>query len=830
MTKPILLVYLFFALVYQSLQVQPVSAQSINQLNVSPQLSFNQIFKDLDKAYWISDDRLLPVADSLFYLDQSAPIFRKEFSTLTGRIKKATLFITAAGYYAATINGEKIGFSSLEPAWTDFRKRIYYAEIDLTKQIKSGNNCLGVELGNGFYNPLPLRMFGIINLRERLPVGKPSFIARLIINYENGTSQEIFTDQSWKYSYGPVLRNNVYLGIKYDASKEIPGWNKKGFSDLEWRNAIMNTGPGGKLEKAYFPPIKSRDQITPVSITSPQKDFYIIDMGENFAGAYKIRLKGAYGDSIVMRFGERVYENGELDPMTTVCGQIKGKGTGGPGAPNIAWQTDSYRFGKNNDVWFTPDFTFHTFRYIEITGLKYRPTLNDIKGLSMNTAVEQHNHFECSSPLLNKIQKMSTQTFLSNLFSVQSDCPAREKFGYGGDLNAVGESFIYNFDMQSFYRKTVSDWVDAMKDSIFIDTAPYIGLSYCGISWESAFLITQYNLLIYYNDVALVREMYQRDLKWMEKVKHIHPDGIVDKGLSDHEALAASPVQLIGTLHYLKCAQIMIRFAHIMNDTQNEKRFNLLVDELKIKLLNKFWNQPVDPAINKQTLFASLLFYGVIPEKDTKAAQDSLKVSIEKGIAGHLMTGIFGTKYALESASANGLGYQVFNLVNSTQFPGWGFMVDKGATTLWETWKESDNVYSNCHPMFGVVSEWFYRWLGGIRPDPDYPGFRRFVISPVIPSDLDFVKCSYKSPFGMIKSNWYSKKNSVSFELTIPRSSTALFELPSIKNAMTIIEKLRGNKVVMKKIVRNELIKEELSGGDYRINVTKRACSQKHKH
>ncbi len=821
MTKHAFLYSLLIALAFQFSQIHPTSAQSRKRLNASALLTAGNSINDFNKACWISDERVLPLSDSLFYLDRPTPIFRKEFSTRNGKVKKATLFITAAGYYSATINGEKIGFSSLEPAWTDFGKRIYYAEFDLTKQIENGNNCLGVILGNGFYNPLPLKMFGNINLRERLSVGKPAFIARLIIYYDNGTSQEICTDQSWKYSYGPIVRNNVYLGVKYDAGKEITGWNKKGLPDLEWKNAIMNTGPGGKLERAFFPLIKSRTQITPVSITSPQKDLYIVDMGENFAGSYKIRLKGAFGDSIIMRFGERVYENGELDPMTTVCGQIKRKGAGGPGAPDIAWQTDSYRFGKNTDFWFTPDFTFHTFRYIEIKGLKYQPAINDIEGLPMNTAVEQRNHFECSSPLLNKIQKMSTQTFLSNLFSVQSDCPAREKFGYGGDLNAVGESFIYNFDMQSFYRKTVYDWVDAMKDSVFVDTAPYMGLSYCGISWESAFLITQDNLLTYYNDVALVKEMYQRDLKWMEKVKRIHPDGIVDKGLSDHEALIPSPVQLIGTTHYLKCAQIMTRFAKLMNDSQHEKQFAVLAEELKAKLLNKFWNHPTDAAINKQTLFASLLYHGVIPEKDASAAQDSLSMSINKGIAGHLMTGIFGTKYALEAASANGLGDQVFSLVNSTQFPGWGFMVDKGATTIWEAWKESDNVYSNCHPMFGVVSEWFYRWLGGIRPDPDYPGFKKFVIAPVIQAGLDFVNCSYLSPFGKIKSSWKTNKNNISFELTIPQNTTASFELPSIKNAITIIEKLEGSKVVMKKVVRKKLIDEELTGGDYRICVSK---------
>ena len=820
MIKHSLLLFLL-ALVFNLLQVQSLAAKQVKPLSTAPQKSASNKINDINKALWISDDRLMPTSDSLFYLVHPAPIFRKEFSTKSRNVKKATLFITAAGYYAATINGEKVGYSSLDPAWTDFSKRIYYSEFDITKEIGSGNNCLGVELGNGFYNPLPLRMWGNLNLRDHLHTGRPVFIARLLIKYTDGTSQEIITDQSWKYSYGPVLKNSVYLGVNYDARNEVPGWNKKGFQDNEWKNAIVKVGPGGKLEKAFFPPIKITSHKTPIALTSPKKDIYIVDMGQNFAGSYKIRLKGVAGDAIVLRFGERIYPSGELNPMTSVTGQIKGKGIGGPGAPDIAWQTDKYVFGKNTDIWYTPDFTFHTFRYIEISGLKYRPELSDIEGLALNTAVEQENSFECSSSLLNKIQQISIRTFRSNLFSVQSDCPAREKFGYGGDLNAVGESFIYNFDMQSFYRKTVYDWVDAIKDSTFSDTAPFVGLSYCGISWESAFLITQYNLLIYYNDIALVKEMYQRDLKWMDKVKRIHPEGIVEKGLSDHEALIPSPVQLIGTMHYLKCAQIMTRFAHIMKDVQNEKKYDLLANDLKSKIRKKFWEQPVNPAINKQTLFASLLYYGIIPENDIKAAQDSLKSAIKNGISGHFITGIFGTKFILEAASANGMGANVFNIVNSTQFPGWGYMIDKGATTLWETWKESDNVYSNCHPMFGEVSEWYYRWLAGIRPDQAFPGFKKFVISPIIPEDLGFVKCSYHTPFGLIKSNWEKSKNGITFELTVPQNTIASFQLSSVRNATTIIEKLKNNKVVMKKVIKDELVKQELTGGDYRINVIK---------
>jgi len=729
-------------------------------------------------AQWIQDGRALPESDSLFYLDQPAPLFRKEFNAAAA-VEKATLFITAAGYYKATINAVPVGKNVLDPAWTDYSKRIYYSEYDVTSLINTGDNCLGVSLGNGFYNPLPLRKWGRRNLRNDLTVGKPTFIARLLINYKNGKTEEVITDKSWKYAYGPIVKNDVYLGVVYDARREIKGWNSPGYDDHSWSYAQPGKNPGGQLQKAFFPPVQITEEITPVKIYSPETGIFIVDMGVNFTGTYKIKLSGEKGDTVVFRFGERIYEDGTLNPMTTVAGQIKRKGVGGPGAPEIAWQTDSYIFGEKSGEWFSPDFTYHTYRYMEISGLQNKPELTDIKGLFFHSNVPDLNSFTCSSELLNSIQEAVERTFRANLISVQSDCPARERFGYGGDLNATSESFIYNFDMHTFYRKTIYDWVDAMNDSTFVDTAPYTGIKYCGISWESAFLITQYYLYLYYNDTDIIKELYELDKKWMDKVARLHPEGIVDKGLSDHESMEPVPVQLTGTCHYLQCARIMKTFASVMGDTAGEKKYEILADKLKKIVKAEFWDKPVTEKINRQTLFATLLYHGIVPEEEISAAKDSLVNAVRNGPSGHFTTGIFGTKYILEALSAYHSPEMVFNIVNSTAYPGWGYMIERGATTIWETWKESDNTYSNCHPMFGTVTEWFYRWLGGIRPDPQNPGFKEFILSPATPEGLEFVKCVYHSPYGDIVSNWQkTAKNSYRYEMKIPVGSTANVKLP----------------------------------------------------
>ena len=728
----------------------------------------------LSGASWIGEQEQVASSDSLLFGDHPAPFFRKQF-TLTRKVKKATLTISAAGYYLASINGKRLENNILDPAWTNFSKRIFYSSYDVTSLLNIGKNAMATQLGNGFYNLLPLRMFGSRNLRDILPTGRPRFIARLSLVYADGTSEEIYTDSRWKTSKGPILRNNVYLGEIYDASKEIENWDLPDFNDANWENAALLSDPGGKLQPAFFPPVEVVNKIKPVKITQTNQG-YIIDLGVNLTGLYKIRLKGNPGDSIRFRFGERLYENGSLNPMTTVAGQIKRKGSGGPGSPAIAWQTDTYIFGKEKEVVYQPGFTFHTFRYMEIKGLKYTPVVNDIEALEFHTKVENQNYFTCSSDLINSIQKISRQTFLNNLISVQSDCPAREKFGYGGDLNATSETFISNFDMHAFYRKTLYDWVDAMQDSIFIDTAPYVGIKYCGISWESAFLITQYKLLQYYGDTSIVDELYAKDLEWMTKVRKLHPDEIIDKGLSDHESLQKVPVQLIGSTHYLDCARIMQRFATIKKDQKNLSRFKNLEQSLTRKLLDQFWYKPVPNPINRQTLFATLIYYQIIPPQEMAAASDSLLKAIRQAPSGHFTTGIFGTKYILEALSMTGHTDEAFKIVNSTAFPGWGFMIERGATTLWEAWKESDNTYSNCHPMFGSVSEWFFRWLAGIRPDGAHPGFKEFLFSPSFPSGLNQVNAVYHAPSGDIKVEWKRDKEAkVSIRISIPHGTSTVF-------------------------------------------------------
>ena len=308
----------------------------------------------------------------------------------------------------------------------------------------------------------------------------------------------------------------------------------------------------------------------------------------------------------------------------------------------------------------------------------------------------------------------------------------------------------------------------------------------------------------------------------MEKVAMIHPDGIVDRGLSDHESLEPVPVQLTGNCHYLQCARIMSEFAELMGDSSAKEKYEILADSLKAYLRAEFWDRPRPEKINRQTLFSALLYHEVVPASEIHAARDSLLQALKNGPSEHFNTGIFGTKYVLEALSEYESPERVYEIVNSTEYPGWGYMIDRGASTIWETWRESDNTYSNNHPMFGTVTEWFYRWLAGIRPDPEFPGFEEFVLNPATPVGLDSVNCSYHSPYGQIISNWKREdQNNILYTMKIPEGSTARVNL-GLGTEQTIEIQRKGKPVGRDKISGMQTGRFTLDAGEFRIRVSNR--------
>lgn len=737
---------------------------------------------------WLHDGKSIPERDENFYEDDPAPLFRREFSA-SKEIKSGRLYITGLGYYEARINGQRIGDHVLDPGWTNYNKRILYSTYDITDHLDKGENCIGVMLGNGWYNPLPLRMWGSRNLREHLPLGRPCFIAQLNIEYADGSSQSIFTDTDWRMQDGPIIRNDVYLGEIYDARKEIEGWDTPKLDDTRWRQAQLAPEPSGQLQAQFLPAIKVTATLNPVTITEPKLNTYIFDFGQNFAGWIRMCLKGEAGTEVKLRYGELLHEDGSLNVMTSVCGQIKREGAGGPGAPEIAHQTDTYIARGADEELYTSRFTFHGFRYVEVTGYPGKPTTNSLEGLRLNTAVEEAGFFECSNDTLNQIQKITQWTFLSNIFSVQSDCPHREKFGYGGDLVATSDAFMLNFDMANFYVKAARDWHDAvLPDGMLTDTAPYVGIQYCGVAWAMAHPLLLHQLRQYYGNLRLLEEQYQTAKQWLELVMTQYPDHIVQNGLSDHEGLEPMPAPQMVTPLYCQSARLLSSLADISDLKADSERYATLAQDIRDAYIQNFLKPGTgkfEPETQASQAFA--LYLDLVPPEEKEAAVDYLLSNIANKHNGHISTGIIGTKFLLHVLSELGFSQVAYDIVTQTSFPGWGFMLENGASTLWEHWDFSDNTFSHNHPMFGSVSEWFYRWLSGIQPHPEAVGFDRIIIKPQVVDGLDWVKAYYDSIRGRIISEWRYEDGHFELDVTIPANTSATVFIPA-KNASDVTE------------------------------------------
>ncbi len=740
-------------------------------------------------AYWINDGRENPVSNQDFDKDDPAPLFRKEF-VLEKTVEKARLYITGLGYYEAYLNGDRIGDSVLEPAWTNYSKRVFYSVYDVRPQLKEGANCIGVTLGNGWYNPLPLRMWGRLNLREYLTIGRPCFIVQMELTFTDGTRKIVISDESWKVKDGPILRNNIYLGEVYDARLEVKDWNLCGIDTRDWRSAVRATKPNGKLRVQPLHPIRVTATLKPKKISQPTPGIYIVDMGQNFAGWVRYQFKAPKGTQIRCRYGELLYEDGTLNPMTSVCGQIKGTRTnrngdevliGGPGSPEIAWQADTYTAKGNGWETYTPRFTFHAFRYIEISGYPGDVSPDMILGLRLNSSVPKAGSFSCSNEMFNDIQTVSQWTFLSNLFSVQSDCPHRERFGYGGDIVSTNEALMSNYDMAAFYAKTVQDWSDSVLDEgMLTDTAPYVGIQYCGVGWALVHPLLQVNLYRYYGDRRTLEDQYAVSRRCLGLVQNKYPDFIIKDGLSDHESLNKTPPGELVTPLYFYSAHLLSKMADILKRSAEKKEYEDLMANIKSAYLDKFWQNDLGCfAPGTQTSQSFGLYLGLVPEGNQEDAMDYLEKLIQEK-QGHLTTGILGTPFMLDVLCRQGLSGMAYEIVNKQSFPSWGYMLEHGATTLWEHWEFSDNTYSHNHPMFGSVSQWFYNWLGGIQAAPEAVGFDKIVIRPQVMDDLQWVECSYNSIRGKIKSSWHKKEGNIFFKIQIPVNAEATVHLPRL--------------------------------------------------
>ena len=739
------------------------------------------------KAQWILRPGAPIEKEEDFFQEHPAPLFRKDF-TVEKKVKRARAYVCGLGYYELHLNGQKVGDHELDPGLTSYGKRVFYVVHDVTALIKSGQNAAGCIVGNGWYNLLPLRMWSRYNLREALAQGPPSLLLQIEIAYEDGTVDRVASGPSWKCAESALRKNSLYLGEVYDARREVAGWDQPGFDDAAWTSAALAPAPAGTLQAQPMPPIRVTDHIRPLSVHEQAPGIYIIDLGQNFAGRLRMHCAGPAGTEVHLRYGELLHPDGSLNPMTSVAGQLKGvKAPDGSAEPFTAWQNDTYILKGAGTEEYAPRFTWHGFRYAEVTGFPGVPTVDDFMGERLHTDVTPAGEFTCSNPLFNTIQEVCVRTLCSNLHSVQSDCPHRERFGYGGDLVADSELGLYNFDMATFYAKVVHDFADAVRpNGGFTETAPYVGIADSGlgggsgpIGWGTVHPLMLWQLYQHYGDVRLLEEQYDAAKRYLSLIEATAKDDVLANCIGDHESLAPKQPELSSTAFYWLNATLIARIARVLNHAEEAAHFDQAAERVAASFNRHF----LDPATGRyglgtQANQAFALAFGLVPEAVQGKALTFLLTDINETQHGHLSTGIFGTKYMLRSLSELGQAETAYTLVNQEDFPGWGHMLKNGATTLWEHWEFSDNTFSHNHPMFGSVSEWFYTELAGIQPAPDAVGFGHVLIQPRIVKGLEWVKGRHNSMRGAIQSAWRVEKGTLHLDVVLPPNTTAEVFLP----------------------------------------------------
>jgi alpha-L-rhamnosidase len=732
-------------------------------------------------AEWIGDGSKQFEKDEDFYQKDAMPLFRREIKS-NKKISSARIYMSGIGYSELYINNKKIGNSMLDPGFTAYSKEVLFVTYDVTKALTAQpTNMIGIMLGNGWYNPLPLRLFGRFNIRNVQQTGRPCVKAQVLINYTDGTKEFIITDEKWQTAKGPIVRNNVYLGEEYDARLE------KKFTSVDgWANAAVTKGPDGRLAAQMQPPIRVTKVLKPISIREAGKDTFVVDMGQNFAGVARIKVRGPAGTTVSLRYGELVYPNGSLNWMTTTAGHIKEiwKMNGGPGAPKTAWQKDDYTLnGKGEEQW-NPRFTFHGFRYVEITGWPGKPVLADIEGMRMNSDVEKKGMFSCSNDMFNTLHEKIQWTFLSNIFSVQSDCPAREKMGYGADIVATSGAYIHNYNMANFYRKTIQDFAnDQQPDGGLTEIAPYTGIADRGyggesgpLGWELAFSYLQKQLYDYYGDVRIIEQQYQVVKKQMVFLEAKAQNGVYTKDIGDHEALGPRSPGITASGFYFHHAILAAEFAGLLHKTEDSIYYDKLSKAIRDSIVNKYLSGPGEKSnsgIQAAQIFA--LWYGITP--DPIKSFDLLMNAFESK-NWHLTTGIFSTMMMFDVLRKNNRNDIAYRIADQRDFPGWGYMLANDATTLWESWAKPTTASFN-HPMFGSIDEWFYKSLLGINAAS--PGFKKILLKPQ-PAALTWAKGSYQSIYGAIVSDWKKNAKSFQWKFSIPVNTNAEIWIPAGAN------------------------------------------------
>ncbi|HOM99228.1 MAG TPA: glycoside hydrolase family 78 protein [Acidobacteriota bacterium] len=707
-----------------------------------------------------------------------SPYFRRAFSTQK-QIRRARLYITSLGLYRAEINGRPVTSDVFTPGWTSYHKRLQYQTYDVTVLLEEGENALGIYLGDGWYRGY-LAWAGRRNVYgKRLAVS-----AMLRIEYSDGKLTTVATDSSWRCREGAIRTSDIYMGEVYDARLEMPGWSTASFDDADWKAVETLDPPQARLVAPVSPPVRRVEEIRPRAIIQTPAGETVVDMGQNMVGWLRIRVRGQAGDRVEIQHAEVLDKEGNFYTENL----------------RSAKQTDTYILrGEGEEIW-EPHFTFHGFRYVKIIQWPGTPAPDAITGLVVHSALPVTGSFQCSDPEINQLQHNIVWGQKGNFLDVPTDCPQRdERLGWTGDAQVFFSTAALNMNVAGFFHKWLADLaVDQLEDGRITHVVPNVlGDGAGSVGWADAGVIIPWELYLRYGDHRILEAQYDSMRRWVDYMaRQVGEDYLWTTGFHFGDWLSATyndpsfpaavtDKDFLATAFLAHSADLLAKTAEVLGRKDDGRRYRQLFESVQAAFQREFMTPTGRLSPNSQTAYAVALRFGLIPEGLRQAAVDRLVQDI-RARDNHLSTGFLGTPHLLHVLSENGRLDAAYTLLFQDTYPSWLYPVKRGATTIWERWDgirpdgtfQDPGMNSFNHYAYGAVGQWLYENVAGIRPDPDGPGYRRFVLAPEPGGKLTWAEATLDSPYGNIRSRWERRGNQLVLEFRVPPNSRARAVLP----------------------------------------------------
>ncbi|EFS31437.2 hypothetical protein BSGG_2137 [Bacteroides sp. D2] len=743
---------------------------------------------DWGNALWISMEKDRELVRGIHYQEKEAlpaqkvgmyrlPQFRKQFSVKAKNISRAFAYVSGLGHFDFFLNGKKVGDHFLDAGWTLYDKEAFYVSFDITDQLQRGENVLGVMLGNGFYNVPQERYFKLL-----ISYGAPKMRLHLRIVYDDNSVQEIISDKSWRVSESPVTFSSIYGGEDYDATREQPGWMDVGFDSSNWKDVLVsNYVP--KMVSQQTEPIKQREEIPVVEYYKNEKGNWVYDLGQNFSGIIRLSIRGERGQSVRLIPAELLNRDHTVNQSAS-------------GEP--FYFAYKLRGGQCIETW-QPQFTYYGFRYVEVEDAvpageenpDKLPIITGLVGLQTCLATPETGSFSCSNPLFNKIHNLIDWAMRSNMASVLTDCPHREKLGWVEQAYLMQYSLQYRYNMSRMYNKIIRDMCLSQTEEGII---PSISPEYVRFKegfedtpeWGSAFIISSWYAYLWYGDDRALIEYYPAMKNYMNYLASRAKDHIISYGLGDwfdigpdvpgNSQLTSNGVTATATYYYN--AVIMQKIARLLDVSEDVETYKKLADSIKVAFNRIFFDSSSNIYDhNSQTTNAIVLFMDLVDEAHKPIVLGNLVRDIQNRNYA-LTAGDIGYRYVLRTLEANELSELIYKMNCRYDVPGYGWQLAHDATALTESWQAFGFV-SNNHFMLGHLMEWLYSGIGGIRQAENSLGYKTVVITPQLVGDITSAVTSYESPYGMIRCEWKKGREKYELKVSIPANSEAIISLPA---------------------------------------------------